>query len=617
MCAATRSTSSRPGRRLLLALGLAARLARPRLVAALPPGARRLARARLRRARRALGDPAAALARRRRDAPRRRARRPPRPAAGRRVLLRPRPRPDACATRAGSASTVIALGLRRRRLRADRHLRDPALVVAQLGRARLVHASSSASPTRASRTCPRTSSTTRATSTRLPAARLGLPLAARDLVHVRDGAPALRRVVAPAPAAARRLDPDRRRCSSPASSGRTRAAPTSRSRSGSSSSRSLRPQCAASRSPAPRCSSSSSGFAFVKAYPHIGAEDELHAARAAHPAEARERQPGAGRRRRVERARGREHLEPSQEPARRDQDRPPPSAGLRPRQRRLDRRAHRTSRSRPASRPTPSSASTPGSSAGCSSSPGRSPCSSRLFRCTAWLSARDGRDARARAADRHHRRARGSSSSSGRSPAGACPTRDVPTASRHVPERASCAPAGTCLPWMGCGSRSSISRSAPRSLGSPRARAAARGGGGSERAGGAREPDAHAGLAQPRRHPGDDRLDDLRPRLDGDRAPAVELHLAAQAPSRCPSTARRGPPSGYQEDHLISLELGGNPTDPREPLARAVPARGRRRQDRERAQRQGLLRRAHARRGPARRVGAQARARVSSAFLGR
>src|SRR3954468_9672531 len=35
-----------------------------------------------------------------------------------------------------------------------------------------------------------------------------------------------------------------------------------------------------------------------------------------------------------------------------------------------------------------------------------------------------------------------------------------------------------------------------------------------------------------------------------------------------------GPPSSYQEDHLISLELGGHPTDPRnlwpEPEARAV-----------------------------------------------
>jgi hypothetical protein len=36
----------------------------------------------------------------------------------------------------------------------------------------------------------------------------------------------------------------------------------------------------------------------------------------------------------------------------------------------------------------------------------------------------------------------------------------------------------------------------------------------------------------------------------------------------------RGPPSGYQEDHLISLELGGHPTDPRnlwpEPYPRAA-----------------------------------------------
>jgi hypothetical protein len=35
----------------------------------------------------------------------------------------------------------------------------------------------------------------------------------------------------------------------------------------------------------------------------------------------------------------------------------------------------------------------------------------------------------------------------------------------------------------------------------------------------------------------------------------------------------RGPPSAFQEDHLISLELGGNPTDPRnlwpEPYPRA------------------------------------------------
>jgi hypothetical protein len=37
---------------------------------------------------------------------------------------------------------------------------------------------------------------------------------------------------------------------------------------------------------------------------------------------------------------------------------------------------------------------------------------------------------------------------------------------------------------------------------------------------------------------------------------------------------RPGTPSDYQEDHLISLEVGGDPTDPRnlwpEPIERAV-----------------------------------------------
>lgn len=41
-----------------------------------------------------------------------------------------------------------------------------------------------------------------------------------------------------------------------------------------------------------------------------------------------------------------------------------------------------------------------------------------------------------------------------------------------------------------------------------------------------------------------------------------------------PVYGERGPPSGYQEDHLISLELGGDPTDPRnlwpEPYPRAA-----------------------------------------------
>ncbi len=77
----------------------------------------------------------------------------PRPLARRRVLLRPRPRPDG-SRRSQARRHRDRLGLRRRGLRADRHLRDPALVVAQLGCARLVPASSSASPTRGSATCP-------------------------------------------------------------------------------------------------------------------------------------------------------------------------------------------------------------------------------------------------------------------------------------------------------------------------------------------------------------------------------------------------------------------------------------------------------------------------------
>src|SRR5919198_708013 len=33
----------------------------------------------------------------------------------------------------------------------------------------------------------------------------------------------------------------------------------------------------------------------------------------------------------------------------------------------------------------------------------------------------------------------------------------------------------------------------------------------------------------------------------------------------------RGPPSRYQEDHLISLELGGHPTDPPNPWPQPYP----------------------------------------------
>ena len=92
-------------------------------------------------------------------------------------------------------------------------------------------------------------------------------------------------------------------------------------------------------------------------------------------------------------------------------------------------------------------------------------------------------------------------------------------------------------------------------------------------AGRAREPDAHARLAEPRRHAGDDPRDDLRARLDAHRPPAGLLHLAAQAPADA-RVRRARAAVGYQEDHLISLELGGNPTDPRnlwpEPYPRAA-----------------------------------------------
>ena len=87
-------------------------------------------------------------------------------------------------------------------------------------------------------------------------------------------------------------------------------------------------------------------------------------------------------------------------------------------------------------------------------------------------------------------------------------------------------------------------------------------------------PTLTPGALNPDVTPGDDRLDDLRHGLDGDRAPADELHLGAQAPRRWRAYGETGPPSAYQEDHLISLELGGNPTDPRnlwpEPYPRAA-----------------------------------------------
>jgi hypothetical protein len=51
-------------------------------------------------------------------------------------------------------------------------------------------------------------------------------------------------------------------------------------------------------------------------------------------------------------------------------------------------------------------------------------------------------------------------------------------------------------------------------------------------------------------------------------------YTSALKAQQMPEYRESGPPSGYQEDHLISLELGGNPTDPRnlwpEPYPRAA-----------------------------------------------
>jgi hypothetical protein len=51
-------------------------------------------------------------------------------------------------------------------------------------------------------------------------------------------------------------------------------------------------------------------------------------------------------------------------------------------------------------------------------------------------------------------------------------------------------------------------------------------------------------------------------------------YTSALKEQQMPEYGERGPPSGYQEDHLISLELGGNPTDPAnlwpEPYPRAA-----------------------------------------------
>ena len=88
-----------------------------------------------------------------------------------------------------------------------------------------------------------------------------------------------------------------------------------------------------------------------------------------------------------------------------------------------------------------------------------------------------------------------------------------------------------------------------------------------------RRPEAHAGRPQPGRDAGEHPLDDLQARLDVDDPPAGFLHRRAEA--QADAAVRRDRPNvRVPGDHLISLEMGGNPTDPRnlwpEPYPRAA-----------------------------------------------
>ena len=96
-------------------------------------------------------------------------------------------------------------------------------------------------------------------------------------------------------------------------------------------------------------------------------------------------------------------------------------------------------------------------------------------------------------------------------------------------------------------------------------------------------PGAHARRPQPGRDAGQHPLDDLPSRLDGDDPPADLIHERAQ--DEADAAIRRD---------RLALRLPGGPPDqprarrqpdrPAQPLARALPARVGRRQDRERAQ---------------------------------
>ena len=133
---------------------------------------------------------------------------------------------------------------------------------------------------------------------------------------------------------------------------------------------------------------------------------------------------------------------------------------------------------------------------------------------------------------------------------------------------------------------------------------------------GPRELGAHARRPQPCSHAGEHRVDGLPSRLDSDDPAARLVHERPQGEG-LRQYRLRGPPSAFQEDHLISLELGGDPVDPRnlwpEPYPRAVCGRP----DRERPEPPRVHGVALARRRAAPRVRAQAQRRLGGGAAAR
>ena len=227
----------------------------------------------------------------------------------------------------------------------------------------------------------------------------------------------------------------------------------------------------------------------------------------------------------------------------------------------------RRRRSRPASRPTPSSASRRASLGGLVFVAW----SLALLRARAplhaWLGAVARRGARARAADRRDRRAVARLRASGRSRAAVLATAAVGShgsvttvcQNRTRP----CARARSSVPWIGCASRSSISSSRCSSRRSSLAALTRCGGGGSAALGRrSPSPTLTPGALNPDVTQATIGSDDLRPRLDADRPPAVELHVGAQ-----------GRADGAVRAARLAVRLPGGPPDQPRARRRSRPTR--------------------------------------------